>query len=335
LGSSVDGAFRDREVQPHPWLVDDLWMRGNDDDASHLAALIAAHQGPFRVTVDDARVLTRVLGREPEPTLVPVPEPTVAPVPVRVPDFAQLNRLSPSAAALRRSSLAATTEPDLLRQITDGARPPGTDPTYDFIACYLIGHRRIQAGQDFLLARRGDPAAMWALGRLGSHGQSEATKQATLCLQDLLDRGGDALREAEALQAVLVLGRLRAVESTSLVIRALDGPPAIALGAVRALGDLTESGSEAALQALGKALLAPGLAQYPQWAINEIVVQLARGGDPAIPWLIRALDRNEPLIRREIVLTLPRLGAPAAKALDRRLAASDSPNARLARSLCD
>ena len=72
------GAFVERVNNDLPWLGGDLWRASVDTDLYGLAARIKAHPAPFRVSLDDPRVLADLLGRHPERRPLRTPAPRIA-----------------------------------------------------------------------------------------------------------------------------------------------------------------------------------------------------------------------------------------------------------------
>ncbi len=332
VGSSVDGALAHREALRIPWLTEgDLWMEGGDEDPARLRARIAPHRGAFRVTLDDARAMARVLGRNPSlrrerpwvrtgvdiPPRPPAPGVAEAIERVLVPGASSKN-VKQALSFLRREAPTEALGP-VVTELMKRDLPPG-GPVEEAL-CHLIGRRKLSRFTPELIRRAvHQPAACWALGWLEVVAAKETL---TGILRAHVEGGEKAPGEAVALQAALALGRLGAREAVPWLARGLQRGPSLALCCLVALGDLP---SPASTKVLGLALLDSRLARLPQWAINTLCVQLARHGDAAVPWFIRALRRDEPLIRREVVLTLPRLGPAARRALE----STDHPAAPLA-----
>ena len=334
LGSSVDGALSAREALRSPWLTEgDLWMKGGDEDPDRLRERVDGHRGAFRVTLDDARAMSRVLGRKPSLRQerpwsragvdVP-PKLRAAGVPAAVrralASSSSTNDVKEALCFLRRAAPTEVLGP-VVTELLDRDLPAGGK--VEEALCHLIGRRRLSRFVPELLRRAAhQPSACWALGWLKV---GEANKPLSAVLRAHLGGQDEAPTEAVALQAALALGRLGARDAVPLLARGLQAKPSLALCCLVALGDLPCSSST---KVLGQALLEPRLARLPQWAINTVCVQLARHGDAAVPWFMKALPRPEPLIRREVILTLPRLGAVARRALQE----SPLPSARLALS---
>ena len=342
LGSSVEGTFSEREVLTMPYLVDDLWMTGGEDDTDHLRGLMKAHgKKPFRVNVDDCRIFCAVLGRRAElrelkTAISPRACKQAATAAARSSELrkqlsgkdrraawqaalqlARAGNFGVLGAALKNQKSSshaqeAATWSLAHMDVSDADVSPLLElamalrkPEVTQMVAYTIGRRRMQSGTELLRRLFRDGAAFQVrTAAVWALGEMDDLQSMPLHRGVVMDGGAEIeLR----LQSVNAIGKVRDMGGRDALVNALGtGPPPVSLLSVVALGQLGH-GKSAAL--IGTLLRQNREMPLKAWAVITLCNALAKMGPSGEAILINAAAQNDPIIRREALLALARGGA--------------------------
>ncbi len=340
LGSSVDGAFRKREVLSWKFLAKDLWMTGGEDDASVLKKLIKAHgKDPFRVNVDDCRILGDLLGRRPERREIR------AAIPRRAPD----NRGARTTLKMLRSRLCGEDQMDAWRaanqlslrdsrdELAKAFLPEPIGPHAAEAAAFSLAALKCSKSQlaqlmkqaillrqptvtrmiAYVMGRRRMHESLPVLRRFAADGAEIRTRTAAVwALGELDDRlsiplfrkvtddgGADVFLR---IQSVIAIGKIRDLGARESLTSALaKGPPPVSLLAVKSLGLLGHGESS---QLLGRLLGNAKETNLKAWAVIALCNALARMGPQGEQVLLVHAGKGGPVVRREALYALARNG---------------------------